>query len=46
MQDFVASRVAYKLDLKGPAVTVQSACSTSLLAVASNPACATGAAAA
>jgi acyl transferase domain-containing protein len=34
MQDFVASRVAYKLDLKGPAVTVQSACSTSLLAVA------------
>ena len=34
MQDFVASRVAYKLNLKGPAVTVQSACSTSLLAVA------------
>ncbi len=34
MQDFVASRVAYKLDLRGPAVTVQSACSTSLLAVA------------
>jgi amino acid adenylation domain-containing protein len=34
MQDFLASRVAYKLDLKGPAVTVQSACSTSLLAVA------------
>ncbi len=34
MQDFVATRVAYKLNLKGPAVTVQSACSTSLLAVA------------
>lgn len=34
MQDFVASRVAYKLGLTGPAVTVQSACSTSLLAVA------------
>lgn len=34
MQDFVASRVAYKLGLTGPAVTVQSACSTSLLAIA------------
>ncbi len=34
MQDFLATRVAYKLDLKGPAVAVQSACSTSLLAVA------------
>ncbi len=34
MQEFVATRVAYKLDLKGPAVNVQSACSTSLLAVA------------
>ncbi|MEP7308967.1 MAG: SDR family NAD(P)-dependent oxidoreductase [Acidobacteriota bacterium] len=31
--DFLATRVAYKLDLKGPAYTVQSACSTSLLAV-------------
>ncbi len=34
MPDFIATRTAYKLDLKGPAVTVQSACSTSLLAVA------------
>ncbi|NOU07012.1 MAG: type I polyketide synthase, partial [Hyphomicrobiaceae bacterium] len=34
LQDFVATRVAYKLDLRGPAVNVQSACSTSLLAVA------------
>jgi len=32
--DFLATRVAYKLDLRGPALTVQSACSTSLLAVA------------
>jgi len=32
--DFLATRVSYKLDLKGPSVTVQSACSTSLLAVA------------
>jgi acyl transferase domain-containing protein len=31
--DFLATRVSYKLDLKGPAYTVQSACSTSLLAV-------------
>jgi amino acid adenylation domain-containing protein len=34
LQDLLATRVAYKLDLKGPAVNVQSACSTSLLAVA------------
>jgi amino acid adenylation domain-containing protein len=33
-QDFLATRVSYKLDLKGPSVTVQSACSTSLLTVA------------
>lgn len=33
-KDYLSSRVAYALDLKGPAVTVQSACSTSLLAVA------------
>lgn len=33
-KDYVASRTAYALDLKGPAVAVQSACSTSLLAVA------------
>ncbi|MBX9651438.1 MAG: amino acid adenylation domain-containing protein [Xanthobacteraceae bacterium] len=34
LQDFIATRVAYKLNLRGPAVAVQSACSTSLLAVA------------
>jgi acyl transferase domain-containing protein/NADP-dependent 3-hydroxy acid dehydrogenase YdfG/acyl carrier protein len=32
-KDYVASRVAYKLNLKGPAVTIQTACSTSLVAV-------------
>jgi len=32
-KDYVASRTAYALDLKGPAVNVQSACSTSLLAI-------------
>jgi amino acid adenylation domain-containing protein len=32
--DFLATRIAYKLDLKGPAVTLSAACSTSLLAVA------------
>ncbi|WP_344525560.1 SDR family NAD(P)-dependent oxidoreductase [Streptomyces rectiviolaceus] len=32
-KDFLATRAAYKLDLKGPAVTVQTACSTSLTAV-------------
>jgi len=32
-KDYLATRVAFKLDLKGPAVTVQTACSTSLVAV-------------
>jgi natural product biosynthesis luciferase-like monooxygenase protein len=31
--DYLATRVAFKLDLRGPAVTVQTACSTSLVAV-------------
>lgn len=31
--DFLTSRVAYKLGLTGPAVTVQAACATSLVAV-------------
>ena len=32
--DFLTTRVSYKLNLRGPAMTVQSACSTSLLTVA------------
>jgi amino acid adenylation domain-containing protein len=32
--DFLATRVSYKLDLRGPALTLSTACSTSLLAVA------------
>ena len=32
-KDFIATRVSYKLDLTGPSVTVQTACSTSLVAV-------------
>ncbi|MEN3360888.1 MAG: hypothetical protein V7637_4870 [Mycobacteriales bacterium] len=32
-KDFLASRVSYKLGLRGPAVTVQTACSTSLTSV-------------
>jgi phthiocerol/phenolphthiocerol synthesis type-I polyketide synthase E len=32
-KDFLAARVAYALNAKGPAITVQSACSTSLSAV-------------
>jgi acyl transferase domain-containing protein/acyl carrier protein len=32
-KDYLATRAAFKLDLQGPAVTVQSACSTSLVAV-------------
>ena len=33
-KDFIAPRTSYHLNLKGPAVSVHSACSTSLLAVA------------
>ncbi len=32
-KDFLATRVSYKLNLKGPSVLIQSACSTSLVAV-------------
>ena len=32
-KDFLPTRVAYKLNLTGPAVNVQTACSTSLVAV-------------
>src|SRR5216683_5887530 len=31
--DFLATRISYKLDLRGPSFTVQTACSTSLVAV-------------
>ncbi|MEM8676958.1 MAG: SDR family NAD(P)-dependent oxidoreductase [Cyanobacteria bacterium P01_G01_bin.67] len=31
--DYLSTRVAYKLNLKGPSVTVQTACSTSLVSV-------------
>ena len=33
LPDTLATRIAYRLNLRGPAVTVQSACSTSLLAI-------------
>src|SRR5690554_1656334 len=33
-KDYIASRTAYHLNLKGPAISVYSACSTSLLAIA------------
>ncbi|MBM1105825.1 amino acid adenylation domain-containing protein [Aurantibacter crassamenti] len=33
-KDYIASRISYHLNLKGPAVSVHSACSTSLLAIA------------
>lgn len=32
-REFLATRIAYKLNLRGPAVTIQTACSTSLVAV-------------
>ena len=32
-KDFLATRISYKLNLRGPAVSVQTACSTSLVAV-------------
>ncbi|MDJ0836029.1 MAG: amino acid adenylation domain-containing protein [Acidobacteriota bacterium] len=32
-KDFAATRVAYKLNLRGPAITLQTACSTSLVAL-------------
>lgn len=32
-KDFLSARVAYKMNLKGPAVAVQTACSTSLVAI-------------
>jgi amino acid adenylation domain-containing protein len=32
-KDFLASLVAYKMNLRGPSVTIQTACSTSLIAV-------------
>ena len=38
-KDFLATKVAYKLGLKGPAVTVQTACSTSLVAIHEAVAC-------
>lgn len=33
-KDYIATRVAYQLNLRGPSVNVQSACSTSLVAIA------------
>ena len=32
-KDFLSTRIAYKLNLKGPSITVQTACSTSMVAV-------------
>ena len=32
-KDFLCTRVSYKLNLKGPSITIQTACSTSLVAV-------------
>ena len=33
-KDFLCTRVSYELDLRGPSLTIQTACSTSLVAVA------------
>ena len=33
-REFLATRVSYKLDLRGPSLTIQTACSTSLVAIA------------
>jgi acyl transferase domain-containing protein/acyl carrier protein len=33
-KDYAATRVSYQLDLRGPSITIQTACSTSLVAVA------------
>ena len=33
-KDYLATRVSYKLDLRGPSLNIQTACSTSLVAVA------------
>src|SRR5216110_2586952 len=32
-KDFLSTRISYKLNLKGPSITVQTACSTSMVAV-------------
>jgi acyl transferase domain-containing protein/acyl carrier protein len=32
-KDFLSTRIAYKLNLRGPSITVQTACSTSMVAV-------------
>jgi acyl transferase domain-containing protein/aryl carrier-like protein len=32
-KDYLATRVAFKLDLRGPALTIQTACSTSLVSI-------------
>ncbi len=32
-KDFLSTRISYKLNLKGPSITIQTACSTSLVAV-------------